>query len=90
MMESGAASATVSSSNSSFVGTSSSSSRSRERFSITSTLLNGNSYAIWAQAVKIYYMGEQKYSYLTADPPNKEDKQCSIWEAEDGHICVEL
>ncbi|KAI8568515.1 hypothetical protein RHMOL_Rhmol02G0206500 [Rhododendron molle] len=40
------------------------SSQSRERLSITSTLLNGQNYVVWAKAVEIYYVGESEYHYL--------------------------
>lgn len=46
-----------------------SSSRSQDRLSITSTLLNGNNYTVWAKAVEVYYVGETQYYYLTNDPP---------------------
>ena len=72
------------------IGSSSSSSRRREKESITSILLNGNNYAIWSRAVKVYYMGERKFRYLTDDPPAKEAKDYGDWEAEDCHIRVEL
>lgn len=51
-------SSTTSTSSSTFVVTSSGSSRSHETFSITSALLNGRKYEIWAQGVKVYYLGK--------------------------------
>lgn len=81
---------TTSASSSTFVGTSSGSSRSRERFSIASALLNGRKYDIWAQGVKVYYLGKTKYHYLTDDPPRVEDKTSPAWIAEDARIRDEL
>ena len=83
-------SAAVPNSGSIIIGSSSGSSRRREKDSITSILLNGNNYAIWSRAVKVYYMGERKFRYLTDSPPNKDAKDYSDWEAEDCHIRVEL
>lgn len=77
-MESGTASASASDSSfrSTFVGNSSGSSRSRERFS---TPLNGSNCAIWAQTIKVYYLGEIKYHSLTDDPPKEDDKIYTAW-----------
>ena len=83
-------SVSASSSSSIVTGSSSSSSRRRDRDSITSIPLNGNNYAIWSRAVKVYYMGERKFRYLTDDPPATEAKDYSDWEAENCHILVEL
>lgn len=59
-----------SSSGSTVIGSSSSSSQHREKYSITSIPFNGNNYATWARAVKVFYTGERKYGHLTNDPPN--------------------
>ncbi|XP_058197539.1 uncharacterized protein LOC131313314 [Rhododendron vialii] len=81
-------SGTVSSSGSTFVGSSSSGSWSRERRPITSTPLNGGNYVLWAKAVKVYYMGQFKDSYLTDEPPDGPTYRA--WKAVDAHVRSEL
>lgn len=61
------------------IGSSSSSSRSRDWRPITSTLLNGKNYVLWAKAVEVYYLGESERSYLTDDPPAVSSSTYAAW-----------
>lgn len=78
------------SSSTSTVSRLSGSSRAREQLSITSTLLNGRNYVIWAKAVEVYYLGETQFHYLTDDPPAKTASTYGSWVAEHARIWVEL
>jgi hypothetical protein len=71
-------------------GSSTRSSRFRERMSITSTLLNGKNYVIWAKAVEVYYLGETLYHFLTDDPPAATAATFGAWVSEDARIRSEL
>ncbi|XP_058190207.1 uncharacterized protein LOC131307603 [Rhododendron vialii] len=83
-------SGTVSSSNSTIVGSVSSGSWSRERRPITSTPLNGGNYVLWAKAVEVYYMGQSEDSFLTDEPPATAEPTYRAWKAVDARVRSEL
>ncbi|XP_058193764.1 uncharacterized protein LOC131310639 isoform X2 [Rhododendron vialii] len=78
------------SSSSAVIGSSARSSRFRERLSITSTLLNGKNYVVWAKAVEVYYLGETLYHFLTDEPPAATAATYGAWVSEDARIRSEL
>ena len=46
---------------------------------IITTKLNGSSYLLWAQAIKVALGGRKKLQYIESKPPSKDSKEYEDW-----------
>ncbi|KAL5729889.1 hypothetical protein ACHQM5_002780 [Ranunculus cassubicifolius] len=54
--------------------------------SITAEKLNDTNYLEWKHGVDVYLRGRKKLSYLTTDPPKKEDSKYEDWMCDDSIV----
>jgi hypothetical protein len=65
-------------------------SRFRDKRTITSILLNGKNYALWARAIELYFEGDSTSQWLTDDPPVPSSSTFAAWKSEYACIRIDL